>query len=188
MIMITVMKRMITKCHYFDMVNRVYLIGFMGSGKSTMGRWLADALQWTFLDLDHYIENKYHKTISKIFEESGEDGFREIEAKCLREVGDFDKVIIGAGGGTPCFYDNMDVMNATGLTIYLKLEPNVLNDRLCASKSQRPLVANKNGDELLKFISDKLDEREPYYTKAKIIADGTVWSVEDFVNVVVNSK
>ncbi len=169
------------------MVNRVYLIGFMGSGKSTMGRWVADALEWSFLDLDYFIENKYHKTISQIFEEKGEDGFREIEKKCLKEVSDFDKVIIGAGGGTPCFYDNMDVMNSTGLTIYLKLEPKVLNERLCASKSQRPLVANKDGDELLSYIADKLNEREPHYSMAKIVADGTVWTVEDFVNVIVKN-
>ncbi len=169
------------------MVNRVYLIGFMGSGKSTMGRWLADALGWSFLDLDHFIEHKYHKTISQIFEDNGEDGFREIEAKCLREVSDFDNVIIGAGGGTPCFYDNMDVMNATGLTIYLQLQPSVLNERLCASKSQRPLVANKSGDELLSFITEKLNERESHYLKAKVIADGTVWLVDDFVNVVKNT-
>ncbi len=166
------------------MVSRVYLIGFMGSGKSTMGRWLADALGWSFLDLDHFIEHKYHKTISQIFEDKGEDGFREIEANCLREVSDFDRVIIGAGGGTPCYYDNMDVMNATGLTIYLKLEPAVLNERLTGSKSQRPLVANKNGEELLNFISDKLNEREAHYLKAKVVADGTVWQVEDFVNVI----
>ncbi len=171
------------------MVNRVYLIGFMGSGKSTMGRWLADAMDdWSFLDLDYFIENKYHKTISQIFEENGEDGFREIEASCLREVGDFDKVIIGAGGGTPCYFNNMEVMDATGLTIYLKLEPEVLNDRLYSSKSQRPLVANKSGDELLEFIKDKLNEREPFYSKAKVIADGNTWQVEDFVKVILDTE
>ncbi len=171
------------------MVKRVYLIGFMGSGKSTMGRWVADAMEdWTFLDLDHFIEHKYHKTISQIFEESGEDGFREMEAKCLREVSDFDKVIIGAGGGTPCFFNNMEVMNATGLTIYLKLSPQVLNDRLCSSKSQRPLVANKNGEELLDYIAEKLSERESFYTKAKVIADGTVWEVQDFVDLIQKEK
>ncbi len=171
------------------MVKRVYLIGFMGSGKSTMGRWVADAMDgWTFLDLDHFIEHKYHKTISQIFEDSGEDGFREIEAKCLREVSDFDKVIIGAGGGTPCFFNNMEVMNATGLTIYLKLSSEVLNDRLRSSKSQRPLVANKNGEELLDYIAKKLNERESFYSKAKVIADGTLWEVLDFVDLIQKEK
>ncbi len=171
------------------MVKRVYLIGFMGSGKSTMGRWVADAMDgWTFLDLDHFIEHKYHKTISQIFEDSGEDGFREIEAKCLREVSDFDKVIIGAGGGTPCFFNNMEVMNATGLTIYLKLSSEVLNDRLRSSKSQRPLVANKNGEELLVYIAKKLNERESFYSKAKVIADGTLWEVLDFVDLIQKEK
>ena len=166
------------------MVKRVYLIGFMGSGKSTMGRWLSDEMGWTFVDMDHFIENKYHKTITQIFEEKGEDGFREMEARCLREIGDFEKVIVGAGGGTPCYFDNMEVMNATGVTIYIKLTPEVLNDRLKGAKAQRPLVANKSKEELLTFISEKLKEREPFYSKAQVIADGSTWEVTDFVKAI----
>ncbi len=165
-------------------MKRVFLIGYMGSGKSTMGRWLAEALHWSFIDLDQYIENKYHKTIPQIFEEEGESGFRDKEAICLKEVCQFEDVVIGAGGGTPCFFDNMDVINQSGLSIYIKLTPQNVYDRLMTSKNKRPLIEGKSGDELLGFIADKLIEREPYYHKAKIIADGANWSVNDFVQVV----
>ncbi|MGQ1787301.1 MULTISPECIES: shikimate kinase [unclassified Saccharicrinis] len=169
------------------MTKRVYLIGFMGSGKSTLGRWLANAMEgWTFLDLDHFIENKYHKTIPQIFEEKGEDGFRQIEASCLGEISCFEKVIVGAGGGTPCFFNNMEVMNNTGLSIYLQLTPQVIYNRLQTSKSQRPLIKGKKGDELLDYIAVKLAEREGFYTKAKLIADADNWVVEDFVNAIRN--
>ncbi len=167
------------------MVDRVYLIGFMGSGKSTLGRWLADAMDgWTFLDLDHYIEHKYHKTIPQIFEEKGEDAFRKMEETCLNEVSAFEKVIIGAGGGTPCFFDNMNVMNKTGLSIYLQLSPQAIYDRLQTSKSQRPLIAGKDGAELLQFIADKLAERESFYKQANLIADAEHWTVDDFVKAI----
>ncbi|WP_066630172.1 shikimate kinase [Labilibacter marinus] len=164
------------------MTERVYLIGFMGSGKSTLGRWLTDAMEgWTFIDLDHFIENKYHKTIPQIFEEKGETEFRKMESSCLKEVSTFEKVIIGAGGGTPCYFDNMEVMNNTGLAIYLQLTPQVIYDRLQTSKNKRPLIEGKQGDELLHFIAVKLAEREDFYKQAKLIADADNWKVDDFV-------
>ncbi len=169
-------------------VKRVYLIGFMGSGKSTLGRWLENAMDgWTFVDLDHFIENKYHKTIPQIFEEKGEEGFRKIEASCLQEISLFEKVIIGAGGGTPCFFNNMDVMNNTGLTIYLQLTPQVIYNRLQTSKSQRPLIEGKDGEELLNFIASKLSEREDFYKQAQLIADADNWKVEDFVEAILRA-
>ncbi len=167
------------------MTERVYLIGFMGSGKSTLGRWLSNAMDgWTFIDLDHFIENKYHKTIPQIFEENGEDSFRKIEATCLQEVSSFEKVIIGSGGGTPCYFNNMEIMNTTGLSIYLKLTPQVIYDRLQTSKAQRPLIAGKHGDELLDFIAVKLLEREGYYKQANLISDADNWEVKDFVEAI----
>ncbi|WP_282036032.1 shikimate kinase [Saccharicrinis aurantiacus] len=166
------------------MTQRVYLIGYMGSGKSTMGRWIAEAMNWNFIDLDHYIENKYHKTIPQIFEEDGETHFRKIESICLKEVSDIENIIIGAGGGTPCFFDNMELMNQTGLSIYLHLTPQVVFDRLMTSKNKRPLIEGKSGEELLQFISEKLEERELYYNKAQVIAEGATWTVEDFLKVI----
>lgn len=166
------------------MAKRVYLIGYMGSGKSTMGRWIAEAMDWNFIDLDHYIENKYHKTIPQIFEEEGETYFRKLEAICLKEVSDIENIIIGAGGGTPCFFDNMKLINKTGLSIYLRLTPQVVFDRLMSSKNKRPLIEGKSGDELLQFITEKLEEREVYYKKAQVIAEGATWTVDDFLTVI----
>lgn len=157
----------------------------MGSGKSTLGRWLADAMDgWTFMDLDNFIESKYHKTIAQLFADKGEEGFRKIEASSLNELSSFEKVIIGAGGGTPCFFNNMEVMNNNGLSIYLKLSPQVIYDRLQTSKTQRPLIMGKNGDELLNFIADKLKERESFYMQATLIADANEWNVKDFVEAI----
>ena len=95
-------------------MKRIFLIGYMGSGKTTLGKAFARAMQLQFIDLDWYIEERFHKTVQELFAERGENGFREIERNMLHEVGDFEDVLIAAGGGTPCFFDNMDYMNSVG--------------------------------------------------------------------------
>lgn len=136
-------------------IKRVFLVGFMGSGKSTLGRLIAKDTSWSFIDLDDYFENKHQTTIANYFELLGEEAFRKAEKETLAEVLNMEKVIVATGGGTPCFYNNMDVMNENGLTLYLKLSPKALVERLKSSKNVRPLVANKSGDELLAFIEDR---------------------------------
>jgi len=154
-------------------MKRIYLIGYMGSGKTAMGRMLANHLGLDFIDLDAYIENKYRLTIARIFEQKGETEFREIERKCLHEVCEFENIVIGTGGGTPCFFDNMDFMNHSGNTIYLKLTAEHLATRLATTKTGvRPILQNKSGNELLQFIKDGLKHREPYYLQAKHIIEG----------------
>ena len=98
----------------------IFLIGYMGTGKSTLGRAVARLGDIRFIDLDHYIEGRFHRSVSQLFEERGEDGFRKVEQAMLHEVGEFEDVIIACGGGTPCFFDNMDYMNSRGLTILLE--------------------------------------------------------------------
>lgn len=141
----------------------------MGAGKTTAGRELAKALDLEFVDLDHFIQTRYQKTVSQLFDEVGEAEFRNIEAKVLKEVGEFENVVISTGGGTPCFFDNMDYMNRTGRTIYLKASPEALAKRLNTCKEKRPLIKDKNEEELYIFILDTLKKREPFYTKAQII-------------------
>lgn len=141
----------------------------MGAGKTTAGRELAKALDLEFVDLDHFIQTRYQKTVSQLFDEVGEAEFRNIEAKLLKEVGEFENVVISTGGGTPCFFDNMDYMNRTGRTIYLKASPEALAKRLNTCKEKRPLIKDKNEEELYTFIVDTLKKREPFYTKAQII-------------------
>lgn len=141
----------------------------MGAGKTTAGRELAKALNLEFVDLDHFIQTRYQKTVSQLFDEVGEAEFRNIEAKVLKEVGEFENVVISTGGGTPCFFDNMDYMNQTGRTVYLKASPEALAKRLNTCKEKRPLIKDKNEEELYAFIVDTLKKREPFYTKAQII-------------------
>ena len=147
-------------------MTRLILIGFMGSGKTTLGRALAKELGLTFIDLDNYIELRRCKSINRIFEESGEDGFRTIERNLLHEVCEFENVVISAGGGTPCFFDNIDYMNAQGTTIYLQVSNERLLERLRIAKSRRPLLKEKNDEEIKAFIEEQLARREKYYLQA----------------------
>jgi shikimate kinase len=146
----------------------------MGSGKTTIGKLLAERLNYGFVDMDAHIEEKYFKSVSQIFAEKGEAEFRLIEQQCLQEVSQFENVIISTGGGAPCFFDNMKYMNELGLTIYLKLTPGELKDRLESSHAgKRPLLAERKGEELLQFISEGLAKREPYYNRAAFHINGT---------------
>lgn len=153
-------------------MNLIYLIGYMGAGKTTLGSALAQSIDAEFIDLDHYIQDQYNKTIGQLFEEYGEDGFRKIEHEALINLSKSDrKIIIATGGGAPCFFDNMNIMNQSGVTIYLKATPKALCDRLNIPehKMKRPLIKDKNEIELLKFIEDNLSKRDHFYSKAKII-------------------
>ncbi|MEA4937150.1 Shikimate kinase [bioreactor metagenome] len=155
-------------------MQRIFLVGYMGSGKTTMGKLLAQQLGLSFLDLDAYIEGKHHRTISQIFDKEGESGFREIEKKCLHEVADFENVVVATGGGAPCFFDNMTYMNQKGITLYLKMTINQLSKRLSSSKAGvRPLIANKNKEELYQFISEGLAKREDFYLMARHVISGS---------------
>ena len=146
---------------------RIFLTGYMGSGKTTLGRALAADLNVQFIDLDHYIEQRYRKTIAQLFAENGEDGFREIERRMLHEVGEFEDVIISTGGGTPCFFDNIEFMNAQGTTVYLDVPVERLFIRLCIARSKRPLIKDKDDEELRAFIIEQLEKRAPHYSKAQ---------------------
>lgn len=150
---------------------RIFLIGYMGAGKTTLGKAFARAMGLSFVDLDWYIEERFHKTVGQIFSERGEDGFRELEKRMLHEAGDFEDVVISVGGGTPCFFDNMDYMNQQGSTIYLKAEPHVLQAHLKMGKTIRPLIQGKSPEELDAFIRESLTAREPFYSKAKHTID-----------------
>ena len=147
-------------------MTRIILIGFMAAGKTTLGKALARDLDLQFIDLDHYIESRYHCTVSQLFAERGEEAFRQIEHNMLHEVAEFEDVVISTGGGTPCFFDNIDYMNAQGTTVFLEASVDTIHTRLAIARTQRPLVANKNSDELRQYITEILERRRPYYTKA----------------------
>jgi len=156
----------------------VFLIGFMGCGKTTLGRKLAAKLDYAFLDLDHVLEEQVGMTIADYFANFGEDAFRKLESKVLKQTNYPEKVVVSTGGGLPCFFDNVDWMNAHGKTIYIKLSPKTLANRLENEKAKRPLLREKHGDDLIEFITEKLAERDKFYSKAAIIADGLSLTAE----------
>ena len=147
-------------------MERIIIVGYMGAGKTTVGKSLSKELGLPFYDLDWYIESRMHKTIPQLFAERGEEGFRKIEYNMLHEVAEFEDVIISCGGGTPCFFDNMDYMNAQGKVVYLKASPEVLYKHLLMGKTERPLLKGKTPEELISFINEQLAQREPFYEKS----------------------
>lgn len=149
----------------------IIIIGYMGAGKTTVGKALAKELGVMFYDLDWYIETRMHKTVKEIFDEKGEEGFRFIEHNMLHEVAEFENVVVSCGGGTPCFFDNMDYMNQLGTTVYLKATPETLYAHLQMGKGVRPLLLNKTPEEVETFIKEQLKQREPFYLKAQHIFD-----------------
>lgn len=147
---------------------RIFLIGFMGCGKTTLGRAYAKEMGLSFVDLDWYIEERFHTSIQQIFSERGEEAFRKIEQRMLHEVAEFENVVIACGGGTPCFYDNMVYMNLQGTTVFLDTSMSTLLRRLKLAQSSRPLLAGKTEEELLQYILTTLEKRMPYYKQVKL--------------------
>ncbi len=147
---------------------RIYLIGYMGCGKSSLGRRLSAFMSIQFVDMDHYIEERNCKTVPQIFEEEGEEAFRMKERKALEELSEFENIIIATGGGAPCFFDNMDLMNRTGKTIFMNIDPKILAERLLKSKTERPLIKGKSKEELVTFIDETLKKRNEFYRKAQV--------------------
>ena len=146
----------------------------MGAGKTTVGKQLAKDLGLPFYDLDWYIESRMRKSVSQIFAERGEEGFRKIEYNMLHEVAEFEDVIISCGGGTPCFFDNMDYLNQQGDVVYLKATPETLYKHLLMAKMERPLLKGKSSEELIAYITEHLKERSQFYEKARHILDVNV--------------
>lgn len=168
-------------------MKRIIIIGYMGSGKTTVGHALSQELGLPFYDLDWYIETRMHRTVKQIFDEKGEEGFRKIEHNLLHEVAEFEDVIISCGGGTPCFFDNIDYINSQGETVYLKCTTDVLYKHLKMGKTVRPLLLNKTPDEVKTFIEAQLKQREPFYAKAKHIVDVSLMDNKEKIKTTVDA-
>ena len=155
----------------------IFLLGFMGSGKSSLGRKLAKRLGRTFVDLDDLIEVKTGQSISTIFSEKGEAYFRTIEREVLMGFNPEGEYVVSLGGGAPCSESNIGFIQTVGMSIYLKEPEDVLFGRLRGNKKERPLIANLNDAALKQFISDKLSEREKFYERADFVFEKskTTW-------------
>ncbi|MFT3705799.1 MAG: shikimate kinase [Agriterribacter sp.] len=148
---------------------RIFLLGFMGTGKTYWGRLWAGKEGMQFFDLDAEIEKDAGMTIRAIFEQYGEPYFREKEKQLLQQFGARDNFILSTGGGTPCFFNNMEWMNANGITIYLDTPPHILKERLVKEKDHRPLIQKLNDDEIMPFIENNINKRNKFYTKSTVI-------------------
>tara|TARA_B100000902_G_scaffold399656_1_gene471620 strand:+ start:5904 stop:6401 length:498 start_codon:yes stop_codon:yes gene_type:complete len=157
---------------------RIFLIGFMGSGKTTLGKELSKDLDLKFIDLDAYIENKIGMTIIDIFNNKGEEKFRIIEKECLIELSTEKNIVIATGGGTPCFYNNMQMILDCGISIYLKTEIEDLLKRLEKDRKGRPLIQNKSINEIKTYIKNQLPKRDNFYKQSDYTIDAKDISVE----------
>lgn len=167
----------------------VFIVGFMGAGKTTLGRRLAEMLDCEYLDLDQAFEEKFHFSIYNFFDRFGEDKFRDIEHQLLVEtISSNDNVVISTGGGTPCFYDNMQLMNDNGKTIYINMHVNSLKHRLLKSRRKRPALNGLNENELENYIDRLLPVREKIYLEADHIVQGENIEIDELVTLVKQDK
>lgn len=162
----------------------ISLLGFMGSGKSTLGKRVAKALSYQFIDLDQYIENKEGMSVNDIFEKHSETYFREKESLYLKEIfkDNKDNIVLSLGGGTPCFHDNMKIINEHSKSIHLNYNAKLLLNRLLPGIDKRPLLKDKSEDEIKSFITNKLKERSVYYNKAQY----QITRIDDPLNQILN--
>ncbi len=166
----------------------IYLIGFMGSGKTTAGKKLARKLAYDFIDLDLLIESETKISISNFFEKFGEEKFRLIEQQALKNTFKLKNTVISTGGGAPCYFNNIDEINKNGISIYLKADILLIISRLQNGKDQRPLIKNKDKEELKNYVSELLSKREIFYNRAKLVVDAKSLNIEKLENLIQSFK
>jgi shikimate kinase len=151
---------------------KIYLVGYMASGKTKIGKELSKLSGLDFADIDELFEQKYRISILDFFEKYGEGLFRQLEHQVLLDTVAMDNIIISTGGGTPCFFDNMDFILRNGRSVYLKLPPAALANRLRNIRKQRPLLKDLDNEDMERFIGEQLSFREGFYSRAEITVDG----------------
>ena len=165
------------------MMKNIILVGFPGAGKTTIGNKLAKRLNRPFVDLDAAIEIHYKASIPHLFQQYGEFAFRKCERAVLKNILKQDSLVLATGGGAPCFEDNMDIMTASGLTVYIKLPKDMLVERLRHSHRIRPNTSYLSDSALQKYVEDTLPEREKYYNQAQIIVSGENLNLEELIRI-----
>lgn len=151
---------------------RVVLVGFPGAGKTTVAKSLSRFLCYDCIDLDQAIEEYYHTSIPLFIHHFGEGVFRQCENKILKDQLQRDNIVLSTGGGTPCFYEAMDLINSCAVSVYIKLSEQSLYTRLVRAKKKRPLLNYYRPEEIPIYIKNTLAEREPVYSKAHVIIKG----------------
>lgn len=167
-------------------MSNIYLIGFMGVGKSTAGKKLALKLGYNYIDTDKVFENQFKLGIETFFNKYGEELFRKLEHEVLESTFAYSNCVVSTGGGMPCYKDSMGKINSNGISVYLEMDEKSILNRLLASKQKRPLVKNLNENELLLFIQCKLSERRSYYEQANIIVPALSISIDSLASQLVD--
>jgi shikimate kinase len=162
-------------------LKNIYLIGYMGSGKSTLGHEFARRIRCRFIDTDQQLERDHQLSIPEIFKQFGEEQFRKWETDLLILISKEENLVVATGGGLPCFQNNMELLNNSGITIYLKLSNEAIFDRLSRRRETRPLISNYNDEELKQYIQTSLNNREPFYLQAHHIVNAGLISVHDLL-------
>lgn len=160
----------------------IYLIGFMGSGKSSTGKKIASSLRWTFTDTDKLVEEQEGVSVPDIFAQRGEEYFREAESQALRTVSGRTRTVVACGGGTPCSSDNIEIMRSTGVIVYLKLPAEALASRLRKSRTVRPLLQGAGEEELTARVKELLAHRTEWYEMADLVLDGVMDTPEEMTS------
>jgi shikimate kinase len=158
---------------------RIFLIGYMGAGKTTVGKKLARKLNMDFVDLDDCFEQKYKLTIPIFFNRYGEMNFRKLEREVLLDSLNLENTVISTGGGMPCYFDNMHIIQENGYSVYVQMTPSALANRLIHSKRNRPLIRDLEYPELFDHIKKHLDRREVYYKQADLVINGVSLQVDE---------
>ncbi len=161
---------------------RIYLIGYMGSGKTTVGHRLAKLMDYAFVDVDQLFEERYRLSISSFFEKYDETAFRQIEKELIEELSKESNIVISTGGGAPCFFNNLEVMKKSGVVVYLQMAVKSLVDRLLNAKKVRPILKDLSGEESYLFIDKQLSDREIFYKKANLIVKGESINIDTLAN------
>jgi len=149
-------------------LNRIYIVGYMGAGKTTAARRLAQRLGWGVADTDDLFEEKYKVSVCDFFNKYDEPLYRKLESEVLKETESLENVVVSTGGGTACYFDNMEWMNQHGLTVFLRISEKAVIDRLLHAKRKRPLAEGKSETELTAFVNQHYSSRLPFYKQAKI--------------------
>ena len=162
-------------------MNRIYIVGYMGAGKTTAARHLASHLGWEVVDTDALFEEKYKISVCDFFNKYDEPLYRKLESEVLKSTENLDNVVISTGGGTACYFDNMDWMNQHGLTVFLRISQTAVVDRLLHAKRKRPLAEGKTESELTEFVNRHYIARLPFYEQAKITVKAENLDLENLI-------
>ena len=163
------------------MQNKIVLIGFSGAGKSTIAKKIAAHFHFSVLDTDEMLEEKYHISVFNIFEKYGEETFRQLEYNTLIEALQQENVVIATGGGTPCFFDAMKLINEAAISVYVEMAPKSLVQRLLHAKKARPLTKNKTEEALFSYVTEQLIQREPFYKQAHFTVKGESCNLQELI-------